>query len=135
MRKSDLVKFKKLFENQRNSILYNDRVIREDFSVQEEEKFDEVDQATTDIEQSMRMRLRNREIFYLKKVEEALFRIEEGEFGECESCGEDIELKRLLARPTATLCLSCKEDEERKEVLTAAGRMPKSAGQTFSVRQ
>lgn len=132
MKKSDLQKFKKLFESQRNSMLYNDRVIREDFSVQEEEKFDEVDQASTDIEQSMRMRLRNREIFYLKKVEEALLRIEEGIYGECDNCGEDIEIKRLMARPTATLCLSCKEDEERREILTASGRAPKSLGQAIA---
>lgn len=133
MRKTDLNKFKKLFESQRNNLLYNDRVIRDDFSVQEEEKFDEVDQASTDTEQSMKMRLRNREIFYLKKLNESILRIEEGTFGECENCGEDIELKRLQARPTATLCLGCKEDEERKEMLTAVGRAPKSLGNSMRV--
>lgn len=133
MKKADLLKFKKLFESQRDGLLYNDKIIREDFSVQEEEKFDEVDQATTDTEQSMRMRLRNREIFYLKKVNESLLRIEEGDFGECENCGEDIEIKRLMARPTATLCLGCKEDEERREILTAVGRAPKSAGHSMRV--
>ncbi|MGZ3708751.1 MAG: TraR/DksA family transcriptional regulator, partial [Bdellovibrionota bacterium] len=117
---------------QRKSLLFNDKVIREDFSVCADDRYDEIDQATTDIEQSMRMRLRNREILYLKKVDEALNRIEEGTFGECEECGEDIELRRLEARPTATLCVGCKEDQERKELLSAAGREHKSLGVAFS---
>lgn len=132
LRKSIIARFKKVFEAQKKGILYNDRVIREDFTVNNDDRYDEVDQATTDVEQSMRMRLRNREILYLKKIDEALLRIEDGIFGECEVCENDIELRRLEARPTATLCVSCKEDEERKEVLTAAGRKHKSLGETFS---
>jgi DnaK suppressor protein len=134
MNKEKLKKFKKVFEAQRRSLLFSDQIVREDFSVNSDDRFDELDQATTDIEQSMRMRLRNRETLYIKKLEEALARIEEGTFGDCENCGEDIELRRLEARPTATLCVSCKEDQERKEVLTAAGRMSKSMGDTFSRR-
>jgi DnaK suppressor protein len=132
MNKEKLKKFRKIFQAQRNSILFNDRVVREDFSVNTDDRFDEIDQATTDIEQSMRMRLRNREVFYIKKIDEALRKIEEGCFGECEECGEDIEYRRLEARPTATLCIGCKEDQEKKEVLTAAGRQHKSLGETFS---
>lgn len=134
MNKEKLKKFKKLFEAQRKGVLFNDRVVREDFSVCADDRYDEIDQATTDIEQSMRMRLRNRESLYLKKVDEALERIEDGTFGECNECGEDIELRRLEARPTATLCVSCKEEQERKEVLTASGRESKSLGETFSRR-
>lgn len=132
MKKSVLMKFKRVFEEQRQAILYNDRVVREDFSVNEDDRYDEVDQAATDMEQSMRMRLRNRELLYLKKIEEALSRIDDGDFGECESCGVDIEVRRLEARPTATLCVGCKEEEERREGLTASGRKPKSLGETFS---
>ncbi len=132
MNKEKLKKFKKVFESQRRGLLFSDQIVREDFSSNTDDRFDELDQATTDVEQSMRMRLRNRETLYIKKLEEALARIEEGTFGDCESCGEDIELRRLEARPTATLCVSCKEDQERKEVLTAAGRKSKSMGETFS---
>src|SRR3954462_11436643 len=134
MKKEITKKFKRIFEKQRGQIIFNDRVVREDFEVCPDDRYDEIDQATTDIEQSMRMRLRNREVLYIKKVDEALERIEDGTFGECEDCGEDIELKRLEARPTATLCVSCKEEQERKEVLTAAGRQHKSMGETFSRR-
>src|SRR4051812_20580667 len=132
MNKERMKKFKRIFEAQRKSILFNDRVVREDFGVCADDRPDEIDQATTDMEQSMRMRLRNRESLYLKKVEEALKRIEDGIFGECEECSEDIELRRLEARPTATLCVSCKEEQERKEGLTAAGRESKSLGVAFS---
>jgi DnaK suppressor protein len=132
MTKEKLKKFRKIFEAQRKAILFNDRIMREDFEVCADDRYDEIDQATTDMEQSMRMRLRNREILYIKKVDEALERIDEGTFGECTECGEDIEFRRLEARPTATLCVGCKEEQERKEVLTAAGRQHKSMGETFS---
>lgn len=131
MKKSVLVKYKKVFEAQRSGILYNDRILRDDFEVNIDDRPDEVDQATSDTEQSMRMRLRNREMLYLKKIEEALERIEQGTFGECDTCGEDIEPRRLEARPTATLCVGCKEDEERKEIGSANGRKHKSMGEMF----
>lgn len=131
LKETTLNRFKKVFEEQRSAILYNDKVLRDDFAVNEEDRFDEVDQATTDVEQSMRMRLRNRERLYLKKIEEALERIADGTFGECSSCGGEIGIGRLRARPTATLCVSCKEEEERKEVLTAAGLKHKSLGVGF----
>lgn len=132
MTKEKMKKFKRIFEAQRKAALFNDQIMREDFQVCADDRYDEIDQATTDNEQSMRMRLRNREMLYIKKVDEALARIEEGVFGECNECGEDIELRRLEARPTATLCVGCKEEQERKEVLTAAGRQHKSMGETFS---
>jgi DnaK suppressor protein len=134
MKKDVIQKFKRIFESQREKILFNSRVVREDFSVCADDRYDEVDQATTDIEQSMRMRLRNRETLYIKKIDEALRRIEEGNFGQCDDCGEDIELRRLEARPTATLCVFCKEEQERREILTAVGREHKSLGATFSRR-
>lgn len=132
MKKEVVDKFKKIFEAQRKMLLFSDRVVRDDFSVCADDRLDEIDQATTDIEQSMRMRLRNRETLYIKKVDEALKRIDEGTFGDCEDCGEDIELRRLEARPTATLCVGCKEEQERKEIHTASGREHKSLGATFS---
>jgi DnaK suppressor protein len=132
MNKEKLKKFKRIFDSQRQNLLFNDKIVREDFGVNSDDRYDEIDQATTDVEQSMRMRLRNRESLYIKKLEEALNRIEEGTFGECNECGEDIELRRLEARPTATLCVSCKEEEERKESISIYGRESKSMGEGFS---
>jgi DnaK suppressor protein len=135
VRKETMLRFKKRFVAERKKLLFADKILREEFSVNADDRFDEIDQASTDAEQSMRMRLCNRETLYLKKVDDALRRIEEGTFGLCDSCEEDIGLKRLEARPTATLCVSCKEEQERKEVHTAAGLMHKSMGDTFSRRQ
>lgn len=116
MNKTLLARFKKLFEQQKKNLLFNDRIVSDDMDVRSGELLDEVDQASHDIEQSMRIRLRNREVFHMHTVESALRKIEEGTFGECEGCGDDIELKRLQARPTATLCLSCKEEEEKRDM-------------------
>ena len=132
MRKETLNRFKKMFVAEKRKLLFSDKIVREEFGVNADDRFDEIDQATTDVEQSMRMRLSNRETLYFKKIEEALVRIDEGTFGLCESCEEEIGLKRLEARPTATLCVSCKEEQERKEVHTAAGLAHKSMGESFS---
>lgn len=132
MNKTQLKKFKRVFEEQRKSLLFSDRVISEDFSVREDDRFDEIDQASADLQLSMQVRLRNREALYIKKVDEALRRIEDGTFGQCTECEEDIELRRLEARPTANLCVGCKEDQERREVHTAVGQQHKSLGEAFS---
>jgi DnaK suppressor protein len=132
VRKETLNRFKKMFVAEKRKLLFSDKIVREEFGVNADDRFDEIDQATTDVEQSMRMRLSNRETLYFKKIEEALVRIEDGTFGLCESCEEEIGLKRLEARPTATLCVSCKEEQERKEVHTAAGLAHKSMGESFS---
>ncbi|MBS1959226.1 MAG: TraR/DksA C4-type zinc finger protein [Bdellovibrionales bacterium] len=112
MRKTDLLRFKKIFTEQKNQILMNMAVIDENLMVRPEDK-DEVDQANADIEQGIRMQLKNRENHTLRSINEALRRIEEGNYGECVSCGDNIEFKRLQARPTTTLCIACKEEEEK----------------------
>ena len=115
MRSETIDRFKKLFESQRAELLLSTRIIPEDFCITSDDRYDEIDQAAMDIEQSMRLRLKNREALNMKKIIEALRRIEEGTFGECTSCGEDIEVRRLEAKPTATLCVKCKEEQERLE--------------------
>jgi len=127
--KTDIsIKFKALFEEQKRNLLYTRNVINEDFHVQADDLFDETDLTSSELETSMRMRLRNREALFIKKIDEALARIEEGSFGECESCGENIEAKRLEARPTTTMCVGCKEESERREHIHIDGHRPKSLG-------
>ncbi len=76
---------------------------------------DEVDLASSESEQSMSLRLRDRERVLLKKIDRMLEKIEEGTYGICESCGEDIGVKRLEARPVTDLCIRCKEEQEKLE--------------------
>jgi len=74
-----------------------------------------MDLASSEAIQSFTFRLRGREKVFLDKIGRALSKIEAGEFGLCEECGEEITLKRLEARPETTLCIKCKEDQERVE--------------------
>lgn len=76
---------------------------------------DEVDIVSNEKENQLDFRLKARNAIYLKKVRKSFQKIEDGTFGECEDCGEDISHSRLIARPTADLCIACKEDEERSE--------------------
>lgn len=73
------------------------------------------DRASQEFDIALELRNRDRERKLIKKINESLSAIESGDYGYCESCGVEIGLKRLEARPTATLCIDCKELEERKE--------------------
>lgn len=73
------------------------------------------DRASQESDIALELRNRDRERKLIKKINESLAAIESGDYGYCESCGVEIGLKRLEARPTATLCIDCKELEERKE--------------------
>jgi DnaK suppressor protein len=135
MLKQELVmKFKKMFESQKAALLYSSRYVNEDFTINSDEMSDEVDLSSAELEQSMKMRLRNREALFLKKINEALEKIQAGTFGVCECCEETIESSRLEVRPTAGLCLSCKEEEEMRETRSADGRKSKSMGLGANLR-
>lgn len=76
------------------------------------------DRASQEEEFNLELRARDRERNLIRKIEEALDRIEMDEFGYCEACGVDIGVRRLEARPVATLCIDCKTLEEIKEKQT-----------------
>lgn len=76
---------------------------------------DDADKSLADRENHIQLKLKGRNRHYLMKIEEALTKIEKGTFGECEDCGAQIPLSRLYARPTACLCINCKEEQEGEE--------------------
>lgn len=76
---------------------------------------DPVDRASQEEEFSLELRNRDRERRLIKKIEKTLTKIEEDDFGFCESCGVEIGIRRLEARPTADLCIDCKTLAEMKE--------------------
>lgn len=78
---------------------------------------DPTDRATQESDRNFELRIRDRERKLINKIKEALERIDQGEFGICELCGEEISEGRLKARPVTTLCIDCKIEEERKEKL------------------
>jgi DnaK suppressor protein len=75
------------------------------------------DQASADIDKGFMLRLKGRERLLLKKIDEAIDKIENGTYGTCENCGETISTKRLEARPVTTLCIECKTEQEAEEKL------------------
>ncbi|MEK6692075.1 MAG: RNA polymerase-binding protein DksA [Nitrospirota bacterium] len=75
------------------------------------------DQATAESDRSFLLRLRGREQKLLKKIENAIEKIDSGTYGVCETCGEKISIKRLEARPVTTLCIECKTKQEEEEKL------------------
>ncbi len=78
---------------------------------------DPADRATVEEEHALELRVRDRERKLIKKIEEALGRISEGEYGWCEETGDPIGIGRLLARPTATLSIDAQERRERTQKL------------------
>ena len=76
---------------------------------------DPVDRASQEEEFSLELRNRDRERRLIKKIEKTLNKLEDDDFGFCESCGVEIGIRRLEARPTADLCIDCKTLAEMKE--------------------
>lgn len=73
------------------------------------------DQASAEVDQNFSMRIRERERRLLKKIDEALERMDAATYGICERCGGGIPYKRLKARPVTTLCIECKTLQEQEE--------------------
>jgi DnaK suppressor protein len=73
------------------------------------------DQASAEVDQGFSMRIRDRERKLLKKIDEALERLNTDSYGICEGCGGEIPYKRLKARPVTTLCIECKTLQEQEE--------------------
>ena len=80
---------------------------------------DIVDQASSYTEKNVEMRTVNRQIKLISKIESALKRLKDGTYGFCEETGEPIGLKRLIARPVATLCIAAQEKHEKEEKVYA----------------
>ncbi len=116
LKKKELKRFREILEEKREEILRNaKRTLNEDMTLDADDMPDEMDLASSEYLQSFTFRLRGREKTFLKKIERALAKIDEDTFGICEECEEPISVKRLEARPETTLCIRCKEDQERIE--------------------
>lgn len=94
---------------------------------------DDVEQSISDYNNSHQLRFRNREVFYAKKIDKALKKFDVNEYGLCSECGCWIKFERLLARPTAEMCIVCKEDSERDESSSFIGRQSKSLGKVVDL--
>jgi DnaK suppressor protein len=116
LNKKELKKFQELLEEKRKSVLERARqMLSEGMILDQNDLPDEMDLASSEYIQSFEFRLRGREKSLLSKLDLALKKIDDGTFGICEVCEEPIGKKRLEARPETSLCIKCKEDQEREE--------------------
>lgn len=116
LKKKELENFKKLLEDEQRKIMRH----LEDLSSSSNQELDlstgdSVDIASLEINQANLQKIGKREAYLLKKIDLALKKIEDGTYGECESCGEPIAHGRLMARPVAQLCIDCKTQQENQE--------------------
>ncbi len=113
---SKLLAIKKKLVKQRTELLTEaEETLNSKISTEKESFPDPTDQAVAELDNSFLLRLRGRENKLLKKIDEAIARIDDGTYGVCESCGEKISTKRLEARPVTTLCIECKTRQEAEE--------------------
>jgi DnaK suppressor protein len=117
MNKKLLDKFKKLLQKEKESVLEHIQNLKgsSDQNLDEVGPGDDVDIASTEIAQTALQKLGNREQKHLAKIDYALEKIESGEYGVCEECGEEIAPARLEARPITLFCIDCKTLQEQKE--------------------
>lgn len=116
LKKKDLKRFREvLIARKRELLRHAQRTLSEDMALETDDLADEIDLASSEYLQSFQFRLRGREKTFISKIDQALDRIENGTFGQCEQCDEQIAIKRLEARLETTLCIRCKEDQERVE--------------------
>ena len=115
MNEAQVAHFRKILESWKSSLMAEvDRALHH--MQDEATNFpDPNDRATQEEEFSLELRTRDRERKLIKKIEESLRDLESGDYGYCESCGVEIGIRRLEARPTATLCIDCKTLDEIRE--------------------
>jgi DnaK suppressor protein len=115
MEQKDIDYFKSLLINQLEELLKQGDDAVSSMRDPHDNLPDPTDRASFDFERNFMLRMRDRESKLIHKIRKAIERVEEGTFGICETCGEDIPMKRLIARPVTTQCIECKTKEEALE--------------------
>lgn len=115
MKATEVQHFKDILLKQRSEILNKTEMFKGESPIESTGQGDEGDMAASELSLSLTLRLQERQTQLLQKIDRALGKIDEGSFGLCEQCEEPLNVNRLLARPVATLCIACKEEQESKE--------------------
>lgn len=115
MNKKDIEYFKELLTKRLQDLLNQADNTVSGMTTPKENFPDPTDRASLESDRNFMLRIRDRESKLIKKIKKALGRIENGTFGICEKCGEDISKERLKARPVTTQCIDCKTKEEAFE--------------------
>lgn len=113
LRKEKLARLKKELSHRRETLAVGLRRSTEEWIDSEDLiQADSVDQASADTDRGIAVQMRNRDRTVLRQIDEALRRIESGQFGECVDCGDEIQEARLVANPSSTLCIICQSELE-----------------------
>ncbi|MDP2690050.1 MAG: RNA polymerase-binding protein DksA [Deltaproteobacteria bacterium] len=116
MKKKTLEHFRALLNGKLEELLSGAERAVNGMSEPKEDNFpDPTDRASHETDRNFLLRVKDRERRLISKINEALKRIEDGSFGVCELCGEEIGEKRLEVRPVTTCCIECKKEEEEQE--------------------
>ena len=115
MEKKDLEFFKNLLNDRLQELLSNADSTVTGMTKQKENFPDPTDRASHESNRSFELRIRDREHKLIKKIKKTLIRIDNGSFGICETCEEEISIQRIKARPVTTQCIACKKREEDME--------------------
>ena len=115
MRKRELSMFRKLLNERREELVAEASRTVDGMGENREQFPDPTDRASLEGNRNLMLRIRDRERKLITKIDEALGRIDDGSYGRCEECGQDIGLERLRARPVTTLCIDCKSLQEAQE--------------------
>ena len=115
MRNNNYSVYKTLLNQQMNELLQLGNRTLDGLKNPVETLPDITDRASFEADLNFTLRIRDRERRLIQKIENALERINEGTFGVCETCGDEINMRRLLARPVTTQCISCKTNSEAWE--------------------
>lgn len=115
MDQKDIEYFRKLLSEMLEDAQQNGDITIEELTGSNEVFADPADRATAESDRAFTLRLRDRERRLIRKIRAALQRIEDGTYGICEECGEEISIKRLKARPVTRLCINCKARQEADE--------------------
>lgn len=115
MDKKQLAEFRTLLQAQMDELLQDAGRTVSDMTEENINFPDPTDRASLESDRNFELRIRDRERRLINKIREALERIDDETFGQCESCEEEIGADRLRARPVTTLCIDCKTEQERQE--------------------
>ena len=117
MDQKDLEFFRKLLNKMLEEAQQKGDVTLEEMTDSKEVFADPADRATAESDRAFTLRIRDRERRLIRKIQSALQRIDDGTYGICEECGEEIGVARLKARPVTRLCINCKAKQEEDETL------------------
>ena len=115
MNKKKLEEFRELLQEQMDQLIHEAGKTVSEMTDEKTNFPDPTDRASLESDRNFELRIRDRERKLIGKIREAIERIDAGEFGECEDCGDKIGEARLKARPVTTLCIECKTEQERQE--------------------